>query len=130
MPKIKFTDDYTVDAPGGATYKAGDIEDMSGPSARHFVNRSVAIYWSGKKPKPKPEPQASGQDRRIKPDYETQPETVGEPKHIGGGMYLLPDGTKIKGKGAADEAMSKMKIGNIAPEPDRAAIAKRNFSDG
>lgn len=29
-----------------------------------------------------------------------------EPKHIGGGYYELPDGTRIKGKQAAIEAMN------------------------
>jgi len=30
-----------------------------------------------------------------------------QPKHVGGGMYQLPDGRKIRGKEAADQAMSE-----------------------
>lgn len=37
---------------------------------------------------------------------ETIEEPTAEPKHVGGGMYELPDGTRIKGKQAAIEAMN------------------------
>ena len=30
-----------------------------------------------------------------------------QPKHVGGGMYELPDGRRIKGKEAAEQAMSE-----------------------
>lgn len=30
-----------------------------------------------------------------------------EPKHIGGGLYQLPDGRKIRGKEAAEQAMEE-----------------------
>lgn len=33
-------------------------------------------------------------------------EPIAEPKHVGRGMYELPDGTRIKGKQAAIEAMN------------------------
>lgn len=33
-------------------------------------------------------------------------EPIAEPKHVGGGYYELPDGTRIKGKQAAIEAMN------------------------
>ena len=126
MPEIKFTADYTVDHPGGATYKAGDIEEMSGASARHFVRRNVAVYWAGKT---KEDPKVPGEDRRVKPYYELQPDVTTGAKHVGGGTYVLPDGTRIKGKDAAAAAMAKIKIDKTQPEPDRAAVAKRTLSD-
>ena len=33
-------------------------------------------------------------------------EPTAEPKHVGGGMYELPDGTRVKGKQAAFDAMN------------------------
>lgn len=33
-------------------------------------------------------------------------EQIAEPKHVGGGMYELPDGTRVKGKQAAIETMN------------------------
>ena len=110
---IKFSTDYEVKAANGAKYKAGDIVSMSLSGARHFVRRGVAAYWTGRKKKA---PEASS-------------ENPGDPKAVGGGMYELPDGTRVKGKDAAAKAMEKIKVSKIQPEPDRAAIAQRTLSD-
>lgn len=37
---------------------------------------------------------------------EPKPEPTQEPKHIGGGMYELPTGERVKGKQAALDAMN------------------------
>ena len=126
MKTIKFLVDYKVKAAKGAEYKAGDYVEFPSASARHFIKRGVAVYEE----KPKKSVKASADNRRIKPDSENQPETADDPKHIGGGTYELPDGTRVKGKEEADARMSKMIVGKTVPEPDRAAIAKRTFSDG
>lgn len=124
METIKFTAFYKVDAPNGETYEAGQYVDLPPASARHFVRRGVAEYaQKPKKKAPKPAPM-----RRFKEKY-LPPEVADTPKHVGAGFYLLPDGTKVKGKEAAAEAMKKMKIGKTIPEPDRATIEKRVFSD-
>lgn len=39
MPKIKFLTDYTVKAAGGATYKKGQVVEMTKESCDHYVNR-------------------------------------------------------------------------------------------
>lgn len=39
------------------------------------------------------------------PVRDTPTESVSYPRHIGGGMYELPDGTRVKGKTAAQAAM-------------------------
>lgn len=55
-------------------------------------------------PEPEPEP-----DDIKEPEPEPEPEPVAtEPQHLGGGYYLLLDGSKVKGKQAAIEAMEAM----------------------
>lgn len=41
--KVRFFNDYTVNAQDGEKYVAGQIYDMSVASANHFINRGVAV---------------------------------------------------------------------------------------
>ena len=43
--KVKFTQDYEVNDGSGKVYKQGDVEDFVVPSARHFLNRGVAVEY-------------------------------------------------------------------------------------
>lgn len=48
MP-IKFLRDYTVQAPGGKSYKEGQtVKDLSDASELHFVTRGAAAYVEAK----------------------------------------------------------------------------------
>ena len=60
----------------------GQIVDINDGLAKELVGRGIAVL-------PKPEPPAP-----EKPVAE-------EPKHTGGGWYLMPDGKKVHGRKAA-----------------------------
>ena len=68
MVSVKFLKDYTVKAENGATYKKGEVYEMSDAGASHFVNRQAAEIFVAekkpkKKPKAKPKPKASDGER-------------------------------------------------------------------
>ncbi len=52
----------------------------------------------------------------VRVTYETKVVTP-QIKHIGGGWYELPDGSKVKGKEAAEKALKEM-VGNGAQGQD------------
>lgn len=58
MPKIKFLEDRTVQDTEGQTFKKGSVHDVSDSSARHWINRGVAIEVADQ-PKAAPEPKKS-----------------------------------------------------------------------
>lgn len=45
--RIRFLVAYTVKAKDGQTYKKGEIVDVGELSARHFLNRQVAVAVDG-----------------------------------------------------------------------------------
>ena len=54
--RITFTRDYTVNAAGGESYKAGQTIECSEESARHFINRGAAEEAAEKPALPAPKP--------------------------------------------------------------------------
>lgn len=63
MVWIRFTQDYQVQAPGGAAYTAGQEVEVSRATADHFLARRAAVEMDRPKPKPKKKP-----DGPRKPD--------------------------------------------------------------
>jgi hypothetical protein len=53
--KVKFTETYTVKAQGGATYEKGSVHEFREDSARHFINRKVAVLTDAPAVAPEPE---------------------------------------------------------------------------
>ncbi len=45
--RIRFLEAYTVKAVDGKTYKKGQVVDVEEVSARHFLNRQVAVLADG-----------------------------------------------------------------------------------
>ena len=45
--RIRFLDAYTVKAVDGKTYKKGQVVELDEASARHFLNRQVAVEADG-----------------------------------------------------------------------------------
>ena len=45
--RIRFLDAYTVKAVDGKTYKKGQVVELDELSARHFLNRQVAVPADG-----------------------------------------------------------------------------------
>ena len=58
MPKIKFLEDRTVQDAERQSFDKGLIYDVSASSARHWINRGVAIEVADQ-PKAAPEPKKS-----------------------------------------------------------------------
>lgn len=50
MPWIKFLQNHTVQAAGGATYKEGQVVEVAPDSARHFTSRNLAEVVENPKP--------------------------------------------------------------------------------
>jgi hypothetical protein len=51
--KVKFTRDYTVKDETGTTYTKGQVVNLSGPSANHFIKRGAAVEYTEPPPTPK-----------------------------------------------------------------------------
>ena len=72
---IKFHVAYTVQGLGGPSYQKGQVVQLPLHSARHFINRGVAVYVEKPEP-PKPKPV-------IKPKEEPKPAAEPEAKKEG-----------------------------------------------
>ena len=43
MPKIKFLENRTIQDAEGQSFKKGSVHDVTASSARHWINRGVAV---------------------------------------------------------------------------------------
>ena len=78
------------------TYEAGQEYDVSESLADNFVRQQgIASLVEAKAQGPAPENKALAGAPDDKSD---------KPRHVGGGMWVLPDGRRIKGKAKAFEA--------------------------
>lgn len=70
--KIQFLQDYTVKDDSGMEYTAGDTVTLEPASARHFINRGVAVEFDKSVPvkalaadeKGEPETEAEAKDEK------------------------------------------------------------------
>jgi hypothetical protein len=89
---IQFTENYEPQDDSGQVFEAGKVYTMNPASARHFCRRGVAVEV-GK--------ELASEDEKPEPFAD-------EIEHVGGGWYQLPNGERVKGKGAALEAMAEL----------------------
>jgi len=84
----KFRDKYTK-----ILYKASDIYETEDVKRAEYLQGKGVLGELIEEPKPRAEI--------------TQPEITSapEPRHTGGGWYELPDGTRVKGREAAENAL-------------------------
>ena len=99
----------------GVTRKQGDTMDLTPQQASKLLQYKL-IGFAKENAYSKAQPEIAGTTIQAEPIKESEAiETVTdaeetekvEPKHVGGGYYELPDGTKIKGKQNAIDAMKE-----------------------
>ena len=99
----KFKDKYT-----GESYNPGKIITLTDENRIANLQMRKLIGECIDKPEP-PKTEETPTEQATNDLKEPQEESI-EPKHVGGGYYELPDGTRVKGKQAALEAMGGVKI--------------------
>ena len=83
---IRFTerrivDDYRKGTDDEERYEEGEVVEVSPTAAAHWCSRKAAEL--------------------VTLDGDGNVQEVDEPKSLGGNWYLMPDGSKVRGKAAA-----------------------------
>ena len=91
--QTKVVDDHRRGTEDEERYEAGRSYKLPLASAEHWLRRRACTLAKRSKPKKEGEDDKNGDDDIDEP--------TDEPKHVGGGWYLMPTGEKVKGKEAA-----------------------------
>jgi len=103
----KFRDKYTK-----IRYKIGDIYETEDIKRAEYLQSKEAIGEQTDKP----EDELAGKiESGVEPTDKCN--CIELPKHIGGGWYELPDGTRIKGRESAEKALNNA-FNNIENTPN------------
>lgn len=94
MKILMLADENTAEF--GRLFK-GQVVDVPAGLAEDLVYLEVAERWD--EPEPDSVARAFVEDDIVR---------VPEPEYMGGGWYELPDGSRVQGKAAAEEAMQEM----------------------